>query len=189
MKSNVSLLYNFLLVIGDFLALIAAFAAAYILRSHFSDVPVAHPIKSTEYLGIFLLLLPFWILIFALLGLYNNSIHEKRFAEAGRLLIGSFIGLLFVIGYAYFLDRLVFPARLVPVYGFVLAFVFFVLFRNLARAVKSYLFSYDIGITNILIVGNTKVARELVEALADHHVSGYRIVGIVGAKAHSQDRF
>jgi len=189
MKSNVSLLYNFLLVIGDFLALIAAFAAAYILRSHFSDVPVAHPIKSTEYLGIFLLLLPFWILIFALLGLYNNSIHEKRFAEAGRLLIGSFIGLLFVIGYAYFLDRLVFPARLVPVYGFVLAFVFLVLFRNLARAVRSFLFSYGIGITNVLIIGNTKVARELVETLADHHVSGYRIVGIVGAKAHNQDRF
>ena len=189
MKSNASLIYSFILVVGDFLALVAAFVGAYVLRVTLNPRPLVEPIQAKTYLGIFLVLLPFWILIFALLGLYNNSIHEKRFAEAGRLLIGSFIGLLFVIGYAYFLDRPVFPARLVPVYGFALAFVFLVLFRNLARAVRSYLFSYDIGITNILIVGNTKVARELVEALADHHVSGYRIVGIVGAKAHSQDRF
>jgi len=189
MKSNASLIYSFILVVGDFLALVAAFVGAYVLRVTLNPRPLVEPIQAKTYLGIFLVLLPFWILIFALLGLYNNSIHEKRFAEAGRLLTGSFIGLLFVIGYAYFLDRPVFPARLVPVYGFALAFVFLVLFRNLARAVRSYLFSYDIGITNILIVGNTKVARELVEALADHHVSGYRIVGIVGAKAHSQDRF
>src|SRR3990167_4660274 len=189
MKSNASLIYSFILVVGDFLALVAAFVGAYVLRVTLNPRPLVEPIQAKTYLGIFLVLLPFWILIFALLGLYNNSIHEKRFAEAGRLLIGSFIGLMFVIGYAYFLDRPVFPARLVPVYGFALAFVFLVLFRNLARAVRSYLFSYDIGITNVLIVGNTKVARELVEALADHHVSGYRIVGIVGAKAHSQDRF
>lgn len=189
MKSNASLIYSFILVVGDFLALVAAFVGAYILRVTLNPRPLVEPIQAKTYLGIFLVLLPFWILIFALLGLYNNSIHEKRFAETGRLLIGSFIGLLFVIGYAYFLDRPVFPARLVPVYGFALGFVFLVLLRNLARAARSYLFNYDIGITNVLIVGNTKVARELVETLADHHVSGYRIVGIVGAKAHSQDRF
>jgi len=188
MKSNASLIYSFVLVVGDFLALVAAFVGAYVLRVTLNPRPLVEPIQAKTYLGIFLVLLPFWILIFALLGLYNNSIHEKRFAEAGRLLIGSFIGLLFVIGYAYFLDRPVFPARLVPVYGFALAFVFLVLFRNLARTARSYLFSYDIGITNILIVGNTRVARELVEALADHHVSGYRIVGIVGSKAHSQKK-
>src|SRR3989344_4457440 len=188
MKSNASLIYSFILVVGDFLALVAAFVGAYVLRVTLNPRPLVEPIQAKTYLGIFLVLLPFWILIFALLGLYNNSIHEKRFAEAGRLLIGSFIGLLFVIGYAYFLDRPVFPARLVPVYGFALAFVFLVLFRNLARTARSYLFSYDIGITNILIVGNTRVARELVEALADHHVSGYRIVGIVGSKAHSQKK-
>jgi len=79
MKSNASLVYGFLLVVGDFLALVSAFVLAYILRSHFSNVPVAHPIAGATYLKIFILLLPFWILIFGLLGLYSSQIQENGF--------------------------------------------------------------------------------------------------------------
>jgi len=189
MKSNGSLIYSLFLVVGDFLALVAAFAGAFVLRGTLSSVPVAHPIPVTTYLGVFLALLPFWILFFALLGLYSSSIQEKRFNELGRLLIGSFVGLLFVIGYAYAVNRIIFPARLVPVYGFILAFVFLVTFRNLARSLRAYLYRYNIGITNILIVGNTKVAIELVRSLSNSRVSGYRIVGIVGSKSHTPERF
>ena len=189
MKSNASLIYSLFLVVGDFLALVAAFVFAYAIRGTLSTVPVAHPIPATTYLSIFLALLPFWILIFALLGLYNSSIQEKRFNELGRLLIGSFIGLLFVISYGYAANKAIFPARLVPVYGFVLAFLFLVIFRNLARAMRAYLYKYDVGITNILIVGNTKIASELVSLLSDSKISGFRIVGIVANKAHSPERF
>ncbi|HEX5448263.1 MAG TPA: sugar transferase [Candidatus Saccharimonadales bacterium] len=184
MKSNASLLYGLILVVGDFLALVAAFVTAYFLRGPLSQVPVAHPIHGTTYLRIFLLLLPFWILIFALLGLYNTWIHEKRFVELGRLLIGSFVGLLFVTSYAYFSNRVVFPAKLVPVYGFALAFVFLAIFRNSARSIRSWLFSYGVGITNLLIVGNTKIAAELISSLADSRISGYHIIGVVANKSH-----
>src|SRR3989344_3340977 len=162
MKSNASLFYSMLLVVGDFLALVAAFVVAYALRGTLSSVPVAHPIPATTYIGVFLILLPFWILFFALLGLYNSSIQEKRFNELGRLLMGSFAGMLFVISYGYAANKAIFPARLVPVYGFVLAFLFLVIFRNLARAMRAYLYKYDVGITTVLIVGNTKIASELV---------------------------
>lgn len=189
MKNNSSLFYSLILVVGDFLALVAAFGGAYVLRGTLSTLPVAHPIPATTYLGIFLSLLPFWILFFGLLGLYSSSIQEKRFNELGRLLIGSFVGLLFVIGYGYGVNRTIFPARMVPVYGFIFAFVFLVTFRNLARAVRTYLYKYDVGITNILIVGNTKVATELIGSLSDSHVSGYRIVGFVGSESHKPERF
>lgn len=189
MKNNASLFYSLILVVGDFLALVAAFVGAYALRGDLSSVPVAHPIPATTYIGVFLALLPFWILFFALLGLYSSSIQEKRFNELGRLLIGSFVGLLFVIGYGYLVNRVIFPARLVPVYAFLLAFLFLVVFRNLARSLRAYLYKYDIGITNILIVGNTKVAAELADSLSNSRNSGYRIVGIVGNKSHTTGRF
>ncbi len=189
MKSNGSLLYSFFLVVGDFFALVSAFVVAYVLRVSVSHRPISETVTATTYLEIFLVLLPFWILIFALLGLYSNTIQEKRFSELGRLFIGSFIGLLFVIGYAYALDKAVFPARLVPVYGFTLAFVFLVIFRNIARWLRAKLFSYGIGITNLLIVGNTRVAGELASALRDWQVSGYRIVGVVGDKAKDYKAF
>lgn len=184
MKSNVSLVYGLFLVVGDFFALVAAFAGAYILRVtiNITNEPVHTPVHTSTYLGIFLSLVPFWILLFALLGLYKNSIYEKRFSEIGRLFIGSFIGMLFVISYAYAVNRPVFPGRLVPVLGFGLAFILLILIRNLVRATRIVLFKYGVGITNILIVGNTKVAEELAELLANSKVSGYKILGVVGDK-------
>ncbi len=189
MKSNASLIYNLFLVVGDFLALVAAFAAAFIIRGRLSKVPVAHPIPAHTYIDLFLVLLPFWILIFAVLGLYNSSIVEKRFQELGRLLIGSFVGLLFVISYGYAENRVIFPARLVPVYAFILAFLLLVLIRNIVRELRIMLFGFNVGITNILIVGNTKVSKDIIRSLADSKVSGYKIIGVVGNKSHTQEKY
>lgn len=182
MKSSISFIYNLCLVVGDFLALIAAFAGAYVLRVSLSNNPFPHQIPATTYLGVFLTLLPFWIIIFALLGLYNTSIYEKRFAEFGRLAMGSFIGFLFVIFWNFATVEPIFPAKLVPVYGLVLAFLFLVLFRTIARAVRTTLFRYNIGITHVLIVGNTQIAAELVASLSNSRKSGYQVLGVVGDK-------
>src|SRR5487761_1877239 len=144
MKSNASMVYNVCLVVGDFLALVAAFLGGFFLRG-LSSVPVAHPIPAHTYIGVFLTLLPFWILIFALLGLYNSNIYEKRFSEMPRLLIGSFIGLMFVIFWNFVSIKPIFPAKLVPIYGFILAFLFLLIFRNLARLIRGWLFGYKVG--------------------------------------------
>jgi exopolysaccharide biosynthesis polyprenyl glycosylphosphotransferase len=182
MKNNASLLYNACLVVGDFLALVAAFVAAYILRVKLDPRPLLEPIHALNYLGIFLSVLPFWILIFGLLGLYNSNIYEKRFKELGRLLVGSFIGLLFLVFWNFASKTPIFPARLVPIYGFALGFAFLVLIRNLARFIRTELFSYNIGLTHVLIVGSTEMTRELVNTLIDSRRSGYKVVGVVGSK-------
>src|SRR3990167_5479630 len=181
MKNNVSLIYNFFLVLGDFLALVAAFAGAYVLRVTLDHRPLSFPINSKTYLTVFLVLLPFWILIFALLGLYNASIYEKRFKELGRLFVGSFIGMLFVVFWNFLATKPILPARLIPIYGFILAFAFLVILRNLARLTRTILFSYEKGLTNVLIIGNTQLSHELVDSLADSRKSGYRVLGVVGA--------
>jgi exopolysaccharide biosynthesis polyprenyl glycosylphosphotransferase len=189
MRNNSSLVYSFSLVVGDFLALIAAFAGAYILRVSISHKPISESVPAVTYLEIFLLVLPFWILIFALMGLYTSNIYEKRFVEAGRLLVGSFLGLLFVTGIAYFNNKPILPAKLVPIYGLVFAFLFLLIFRNLARAVRSLLYSYDIGITNVLLVGNTPMSFELIDILQDRKTSGYKIMGVVTDKEHAAKRY
>lgn len=173
-------------MVGDFLALVAAFACAYILRVSlgltFGSSAIATPVSALTYVSIFASLAPFWILFFALLGLYSNSIYEKRFAEAGRLFMGSFVGMLFVIAFAYSSTKPIFPAKLIPVYGFILAFLFLLLFRTIARVVRSTLFVYNIGLTNVLIIGDTAITHELVGSLINSKDSGYRVVGIVGLK-------
>lgn len=187
MKSNASLIYNFFLVIGDFLALVAAFVGAFIIRAQ-SSTPVAHPISGHTYVYVFLGLLPFWIFIFALLGLYNSNIYEKRFSELGRLLVGSFIGMLFVIFWNFASTTPIFPAKLVPIYGFILAFIFLVLFRNIARLIRTELFAFNIGLTRVALVGTNQVTRELVESLADSRFSGYKVMAVIGDKTQVGNR-
>ena len=180
MKSNASLIYNSFLVVGDFLALVAAFVGAYILRVSLDARPIAAQVSAHTYLNVFIVLLPFWLIIFALLGLYNTNIHENRFSELGRLFIGTFIGLMFVVFWNYLSPKPIFPAKLVPIYGFILAFILLVLFRSLARVMRNVLFSFGVGLTRVLIIGNTNLSKELVDSLIDSRHSGYRVLGVVG---------
>lgn len=189
MKNNASFVYSFFLVISDFLALTLAFVGAFLLRVTFDARPIAEPVPAITYLGLFLALVPFWLLIFGLLGLYNRNIYEKRFSEIGRLFLGSFIGMLFIIAADYAFVRPIFPAKLVPVYGFLLAFLFLVIFRTIARAGRTILFGYNYGINNVLIIGDTAIAEELVSSLQNSRKSGYRVVGLVSAKRYAQKRY
>lgn len=184
MKSNASIIYALVLILGDFLALVAAFAGAYLLRVTYDSRPLVEQVPAFTYLWLFLALAPFWIMVFALLGLYSKNIYEKRFSELGRLFVGSIIGFMFVITAEFVSNRPIFPARLVPVYGLVLAFVFLVLFRNIIRLLRHILFSYNIGVSKVLLVGDTAITSELVASLANSRTSGYKVVGVVGQKSY-----
>ena len=184
MKNNTSFVYNFGLVIGDSLALVVSFVVAYILRVSLSQVPLSEHIRAVDFITTLLILLPFFIFVFALLGLYNHRIHEQRFSEIGRLFTGTFIGILFLISYSYVFNQPIFPARLVAFYGLGLAFVSLVLFRTIARGIRRELFKFDIGITKVLIVGDTRVTHQLIQSLARTDITGYKVVGVVGGNLH-----
>jgi exopolysaccharide biosynthesis polyprenyl glycosylphosphotransferase len=186
MKSNASLAYNFFLVLGDMLALLASFIVAFAIRAA-SPVAVANPMQAGTYVLIFVSLLPFWILIFALLGLYNSNIYERRFTEAGRLFLGSFLGLLFMIFWDFLSVSPIFPAKLVPIYGFLFGFVLLVVIRNIARLMRTRLFMYGHGLTRVIITGNTSMTLELVESLRNSKVSGYEVIGVIGYRKKLPD--
>ena len=179
MKNSASLLYSFILLVSDFVALTGAFTLAYIIRVRWDDRPLIEPITSSQYIGIVAVLLIFWLLIYSLLGLYRSSVYENRFKEFSMLLVGSFIGILFLIGAEYVLDRAIFPARLVTVYGFVLAFLLSLLLRTIVRAVRRTMFRYGKGVANVLLVGTSDITGELAHQLTKKH-HGYRVVGVVG---------
>jgi exopolysaccharide biosynthesis polyprenyl glycosylphosphotransferase len=189
MKSNSSLLYNVFLVVGDFFSILLAFVVAYVLRVSLDHHRVAHSISGVTYIQAFFILVPIWILIFALIGLYRNDLIEKRFTEIGKLFIGAFIGILLIIGYSYGLNKVIFPAHLVAFYGFILSFAILVGFRTMARKLKYYLYKIGYGVTNVLIVGDTNLTHYLVESLFDSNTSGYKIVGIVGPSKHLDSKY
>ncbi len=183
MKQNSGLFYSLLLVIGDFCALVAAFTVAYILRVKYDTRPLIEQIPAETYLYGFLAVLPLWILLHAFVGLYSRDVYDNRFREFGRLIIGSGVGILVIIGYDFVIDDNLFPARLVAVYALVLSFSFLVIFRMLARGVRSMFFAIGYGVHNVLIIGDGPATAAIVDELRDTKRSGHRIIGIVGTKA------
>lgn len=180
MKNNASLLYSFFLIVSDTITLIAAFVAAYVLRVTLNPTPLITPVPSRTYFTIMLALIPAWIIIFGLLGLYNRNTYEKRFGEIGRLFIGTIIGILFIIALEYFSNDPIFPAKMVPIYATGLTFILLVISRNIVRKIRQILFRYKFGVSNVLIVGNTAAATELIAWLGNPEISGYKIIGTVG---------
>lgn len=177
MKSNVSVAYVVLLVIGDFLAILSAFAIAYILRVTLSDAPF-NPVTSSDYARVFMLIAPFWIMLFGYLGLYKRDIYEWRWKELTRLIIGSIIGIMGVISYNFVSTTSILPARIVAVYGFLIAVTLLIFSRFILRVFRKIMRRYGWGIANVMIVGNGPYAKELLSALENPVSSGFKIVAI-----------
>ena len=188
MRNNASLRYNLSLVIGDAVAITVAFTIAYVLRVSLDHQPLTANVHAHTYITILVSLLPFWILVFGLLGLYSARVYDKRFSELGRLMVGSVIGILFVISFSYITDTDIFPARLVTVYSLALAFFLVLLFRTMARGLRRQLFSYGIGINHVLLVGDTSSTWRLAETLLPTESTGYALAGIVGGHKHGASR-
>jgi len=180
MKNNASLAYSLLLIVGDFLALLAAFSVAYILRVKIDDRSLIVQIAAWDYFVAVATVLPLWILVNAFIGLYNQEVFEKRFSELGRLFIGSIMVILVVLGYDFASSTTLFPARLVPVYGVILGFSFLVLFRTILKVVRRILFRYGVGISNVIIVGNTEASADMAEAVHNTKNTGQKILCVVG---------
>lgn len=180
MKNNASLLYSIFLVLGDFFALLAAFATAYLLRFRiFEDGKVAS-MDGSDFIFAIISILPIWLLIHAFVGLYRQEVYERRFAELGRLLAGSVLGTMAVISYGFFTNNSILPGRLVPLYALVVGFGFLLVFRTLARMFSRILYRFGIGVSNILIVGDTAVSGNIAKEAGDTRATGLKVLGIVG---------
>src|SRR5688572_18637642 len=175
-------LYSLALVVGDFFILLTAFSLAYILRVQLDPRPLVAEIYALEFLRSSLVLIPFWIIVFAFLGLYSSQVYSKRLTEWARLFIGSIIGILIVIGYAFIIDEPVFPARLAALYAFGLSFGLLVIERELLREFRSLLYRFGIGISRVLIIGTSTTVKDIAKHLSDTKKSGYKIVAIAGPK-------
>lgn len=178
MKSNITAAYTVILVVGDFIAILAAFAIAYILRVSLSDEPF-RTVYASDYAQAFLLISPFWVMLFGYLGLYSRDIYEWKWKEATRLLIGSLIGLMGVITYSYASNTTILPARIVALYGLSIALVLLLTERYTLRLFRKIMRRYGWGIVNVMLIGNGPYSKELINALSNTITSGYKVVALI----------
>ena len=172
--------YTVALILADIVAILLAFTAAYILRVQIDHRPLVNDILARDYFMTFLILVPFWILAFWSLGLYSPRVYQKRLAEYGKLILGSFIGILIVLGFAFVVDQPVFPARLVAVYALVITFLLLLLGRETLRIVRELLFRVGRGVQRVMIIGSGEAVNDIAKNINVTYQSGYRVVALVG---------
>lgn len=175
MKKRSELFFSLILVPIDYFAAIGGFVLAYLLRQH-AEKPIAYQIPTRQYAKFMLVLLPVWILFFALSGLYNLQSTRSRFAELGRILVATAGGVMFLILVDFVSQNPIIPSKSVPVYGFVLAFLLIVIARQLVRTVQRFLWRFGVGVHNVFVIGTSSaVMRDIRAALSSPH-NGYRLL-------------
>jgi exopolysaccharide biosynthesis polyprenyl glycosylphosphotransferase len=166
----------------DALVLITAFVLAYVARVQYDPRPLLHNIYAYDYLFAFLLIVPAWIFVFGLIGLYQPRTYNKRLVEWSKIAIGSFIGILIIIGFEYISEKYLFPARLTAIYALGASFLLIVIEREIMRLIRDMSFKYGKGVKRVMLIGSSGATSDIALSLADTKRSGYEIVAIAGPK-------
>ncbi len=152
MKKRSELLFRVLLIPIDYLMIVGGFAMAYVIRNTQSK-PLAYLISGRSFLRIIMPLILVWIIIYAISGLYDIKALKSRFAEISRVVTASALGVMVLIILDFFSIDPFFPSKSIPIYGFVFAVIFVVIARNILYYFQQYLYHFNIGVHNTLIIG------------------------------------
>jgi exopolysaccharide biosynthesis polyprenyl glycosylphosphotransferase len=184
MPSKNTKFYSLLLIAADIFVLAAVFFVAYYVRTQVDQRDLLHTVYAIDYLMSFLFITPIWILIFASFGLYNANVYNRRLVEWSKVALGSFIGILLVIGWEYVTLAYIFPARLVAAYVLLGSTLAIIVEREIIRGIRTELFRFGRGVSRVLIIGESAATRDIIEALSTTHKSGYSIVAMAGPKKY-----
>jgi len=182
MLSKNTKFYSLILLVADFITLALSFIVAYVLRVALDDRNLLTVRDDSNYIYAVLAIIPIWILVLVFLGAYQSITYNRRLVEWSKIALGSFIGVLLVIGWEYVSNERILPARLVTVYVLIGSFVFLIAEREILRFIRGILFKLGRGTSRVLIVGNSDATYDIAHSLSDTGQSGYHVVAIAGPK-------
>lgn len=166
----------FSLVPLDALAIFAAFVLAYFTRIQ-SDLVFVWDFS--EYVRFILLLIPFWILIFALQGIYKiNTLKRGALDDLQNVFFATSSGIMLVVAYI-FLSRTEFFSRLIVLYAWVYICILLMIIRIVTRIIRRQLIKYGVGVYRVIVVGEGVQASALVNAMNTYPQLGYKVVKII----------
>lgn len=180
MPSKNTKLYSLILMAADAVVLAAVFGAAYFIRTQVDTRVLLHTVYAYEYIVGFFVIAPVWLIIFASLGLYSSNIYSRRLVEWSRILLGSFLGVMLVIGWEYATNVHIFPARLVALYVLIGSSLALLLVREVIRDIRNELYRYGRGVSRVMVIGNSPATTDILTELARTHKSGYQVVAFAG---------
>jgi exopolysaccharide biosynthesis polyprenyl glycosylphosphotransferase len=179
MKKNSNFILKTCLLASDILMLLVAFTLAYLVRTRLDDRPFYFVSNIWETVAIIICLIPIWIIVLYISGLYKKSVFLYRPKSYGRLLICSVISVMMFVSCDFFVGLEIFPVRSVALYFVVINFALLVIGRGIVKGTYRLLLSHDIGQQDVVIVGSNEIAASLVNFFHNNKTYGYKVVGVV----------
>jgi exopolysaccharide biosynthesis polyprenyl glycosylphosphotransferase len=175
--------FKLTLMVNDLIMMSAAFRFAYFLRFELNLPFFQMDVSPTPafYFYINVLLLPFWLIIFAALGLYNQKYLLGGTEEYARVFRATLIGLLLVI-IVSFLEPTLFIARGWLLMAWFFSFLFTNIGRFCLRRVVYFLRREGYFISPAVIVGANAEGLSLGLQLHAWKTSGLYVLGFVDKK-------
>lgn len=173
------LLFMFLLLPVDIAMIIASFIAAYYLRTQLNDGEAASNIGLLYHFRYSLYLLPGWVVVFALNGLYDPSANRASFGSLTGVFMSNCVIMLF-LGIAGFTTNDQFFSGSMILYTLILSVLFVATGRMVLNATQRYYFGRGIGHKNVLLIGSGSATAYVAEQLRKYRPLAMRVVGAIG---------
>ncbi|MFV0484926.1 MAG: sugar transferase [Candidatus Saccharimonadales bacterium] len=182
MKKDPSVVYRVFLMLGDAMAIVFSFAFAYYFRTHIDARPYYFTSQIRDFIGVSLLLVPVWLIILMILGLYSKTILRSRLREYGRLFFASVLGIMAILTYDFFADGTIaegslFPVKTIAIYAALFCFISLVVFRTAVGLARKFVLRHNHGLLRTVVVGNNQNTTQFLEAITPE--SGHKVVGVV----------
>lgn len=179
MKKKSELLFSAVQVPLDMFMIFLAALSAFAIRNIPEIIalkPKLYTFHFDDYLKIVFFILPVFILIYALEGLYDMRATRSFFREALKVFTATSIGLVAII-VVIFLKREWFSSRFIILSGWFLAATYVTIARfMLHRIQKFFLTKKGIGVHRVLLIGTNGKLKSIAKAIKKNPDWGYRIV-------------
>lgn len=188
MKKHDLSIIKLLLALSDVIAVVVSFSLAYYYRVHFDDRPYYFHPETMNFVLLAVTLIPLWLSVNVLSGLYNRPIFLYRSREYGRVLVASIVSVMAMISYEFFSGEDIFPVRIIAIYFVGINFVIMIIGREVIRLLNRLLIQCGVGRRRLLIVGNSDLTPELAQFFVDNPGYGYDVVGVVAKNEYLPER-
>lgn len=177
------LFFGALLVPVDFLALFAAAATAYFLRTseyvqQYRPAVFEFDLPLSEYMQLSVVVSVLIVGILALQGLYSIQVTRRMFEEFSRIFSGITTGFVLIILYS-FLSAELFQSRFIVLVAYILAIMFVTIGRITIKRSQQELLKRGMGVHRVVLAGQGKFSEELQDIFLMRPQLGYRVVGVV----------
>jgi len=167
------------LIVVDCLAILSALNLAYVIR-FMSGIPIFHQVTPAQllYRSLFLILVPWFIVVFAVFGLYDMRILLGGTVEYAKLFNASTTAMMTIIVAGFAQPELVL-ARGWVLLSWVLAILFSALGRFAVRRIVYTMRDRGLFTKNAIVVGADSEGEAVAEQLIGAPTCGLRLVGFL----------